>query len=136
MEILKGCEFNFPLKFGFDAEGADVDALKTNTGFILWSLIRQNHIADQYFNDKVKQAADYIDNSKPKNYYEFKYCLSALNEFGRVGITTPRSTSVFNDVFWLGVYHVYINQHLFTYEFNNEIRTLKDYKIVNPHLFV
>ena len=139
-EFIQGQYFNMPIRFGFDIKETNVEALKDDIGFILWSLIKQNHLTDQYFDENVMKAVEEIRRRKPKNYFEFRAAVSwgsLLSNFGTYYIEYTGSSTT-NDIFWLGVYHYIKNPQEFIFEYDGEIMNLstKNFAFVNPQLFI
>ena len=140
MESITGQEFNMPVKFGFDAGSSNVEALKTSTGFILWTLIKQCHLADQFFDDLIADTAKRIIEVKPKNYFEFRSACSYHGLNSKFGVYSIEKTSMktTNDVFWLGVWHYIQYPDKFEYEFDGVVRNLTRDGVMfaNPQLFI
>lgn len=139
-EFMQGQRFNMPIKFGFDIKEANVAALKDDIGFILWCLIKQNHITDQHFDDNIMVTVKEIRKRKPQNYFEFRAvcCWTGLtSHFGTYFIDYTQSRTT-NDIFWLGVYYYIRNPQEFTFEFEGKVMGLstKNFSFVNPQLFV
>jgi len=139
-EFMQGHRFNMPIKFGFDVKESNIVALKDDIGFIIWSLIKQNHITDQFFDDKVMEAVKEIRRRNPSNYFEFRAACSwsgLTSTFGTYYIEYTQ-TRVVNDIFWMGVYYYIKNPKKFTFEFKGEVMNLstKNFAFVNPQLFI
>lgn len=139
-EFMQGQRFNMPIKFGFNVDETKVEALKNDIGFILWCLIKQNHITDQHFNDNIMVAVEEIKRRRPNNYFEFRAAINwagLTNSFGTYYINYTQSRTT-NDIFWLGVYYYIKNPQEFSFEFEGKIMKLgtKNFAFVNPQLFI
>jgi len=141
-EYLVGQEFKMPMKFGFDITESNIKSLKSDLGFILWALIKNNHLTPEDFDDEVMSAVEKINQIRPKNYVEFKAAISfsRLRQSNKYGSTYIEEfqTQILNDVYWLGIWFYIKNPQEFLFEYNNKIMQLntKNFSFVNPQLFV
>ena len=139
-EAIVGREFKMPRQFGFDVRDTDIRSLTVPTAFIIWTLIKGNHLTEDGFDEQVMNLVYHIHKHKPKNYMEFKGCVqcSRLNSaFGSYHIESL-NYSVHDDEFWLGVWYYIQNQDEFTIEYEGEVMNLSTLVMsdINPQLYI
>jgi len=139
-EAVIGKEFKMPRQFGFDVRETNIRSLTVPIAFIIWTLIKGNHLTEDGFDEQVINLVYQIHKYKPKNYMEFKGCVqgSRLNSgFGSYHITSM-NYNVLDDEFWLGVWYYIQNQDEFTIEYNGVVLTLSTLIMteINPQLYI
>jgi len=141
-EYLIGQEFKMPMKFGFDIKESNIKSLKNDLGFILWTLIKNNHLTSEDFDEEVMSAVEMINQIRPKNYIEFKAAIyfSKLRQSNKYGSTYIEQfqTQILNDIYWLGIWYYIKNPQEFLFEYDDKIMQLntKNFSFVNPQLFI
>jgi hypothetical protein len=103
---------NEEITLGFDpAESSDKkvrEIFSNKTAYILWCLIKTQHIVSQYFNENVLAVAKTIEEKKPENYRNFMQIInsSPLSGFGNIVIQENfmYSEKIPDSRFWSNVF--------------------------------
>lgn len=139
-ECVVGREFKMPRQFGFDVRETNIRSLTIPTAFIIWTLIKGNHLTEDGFDDQVMNLVYQIQKNKPKDYMEFKCCVqgSRLNSSFGTYHYSAMNYNVLDDEFWLGVWYYIQNPDEFTIEFEGEVMNLSIVNManVNPQLYI
>lgn len=139
-ESIVGREFKMPRQFGFDVRDTDIRSLTVPTAFIIWTLIKGNHLTSDSFDEEVMNLVYQIHKYKPKNYMEFKGCIdsSRLGQSFGTYYVDRMNYRVRDDEFWLGVWYYIQHQDEFTIEYEGEVMNLSTLVMsdINPQLYI